>query len=187
MTLDLTPDALLLALLLFVMRFLNLAIFTVRLIMMSRQRRHIAAALGFIESIVFAVTITAVVTDLGNVLNLLAYASGFSLGSFAGMWIESRFITSYKTLDIIARERGHELALALRDAGFGVTETWGEGLDGEVVMLRSTVMNYDVDRLTETIHQINDTAFIAVENTRLIHRGYIRAVNGQPTGSGVEH
>jgi len=169
-----TTDAILIALTIFVLRVFNNAMGTVRVVIITRQRRLLAAFIGFFESLIFAITMAWVVTDFTNVLNLLAYCLGFSVGSYLGMMIEARFITSFMTVNIIAPEKGHEIATALREAGYGVTETVGEGKDGEVIMLRSVVNNRDVPRLLHVVQDTHDRAFVSVEQARAVQRGYVR-------------
>lgn len=176
MTIDLSPEAVLFALALFGVRVFNIALGTIRLIIITRQERVLSSVMGFFEVLIFALTMGAVVSDLSNVLNLIAYAGGFSVGSYVGMVLEQRFITSYMTVNIITHQKGHEIATALREAGFGVTETTGEGRDGEVAMLRSVVINRDVKPLLKVVHQVHPDAFVAVEEARLLHKGWVRAV-----------
>ncbi len=179
MVLDLSTDALLFAVAIFFLRILNTGIGTVRLVIITRQQRLLAAFLAFFEALLFAVTISSVATDLNNVMNLIAYCGGFSVGNYVGMMIERRFITSFMTVNVIASERGHEIAAALRDHGYAVTETLGEGKDGAVTMLRSVVVNREVPKLINVIRATHDTAFVAVEEARAVHRGWVRAARAQ--------
>ena len=179
MVLDLSTDAVLLALLIFFLRILNTAIGTVRLVLVTRQQRLFAAFLAFFEAFLFAVTISSVATDLNNILNLLAYCLGFSVGNYVGMMIERRFITSFMTVNVICANQGHSIALALRECGYGVTETVGEGKDGAVTMLRSVVMNREVPKMVALIRSTHGDAFVAVEEARAVHRGWVRAARNQ--------
>ena len=170
-----TLDGVLLALMIFVLRVVNNTLGTVRVVLITREKRLLASMLGFVEALVFAVVIANVVQDLSNWMNLVAYCGGFSVGNFLGMALEHRFITSYKSVSIITDTYGHEIAAALRDGGFGVTEAEGEGRDGHVSMLRSVVISRDVPRVIDTVRDMNPEAFIALEDARAVHRGYIRA------------
>ena len=149
MTLDLSLDALLLAAIIFGLRVFNNAIGTVRVVLITRDMRLWAAVLAFIEALTFAVVISSVVKDLNNFLNLTAYCLGFSIGGYVGMAIEARFITSYVTANVITKEKGREIAIALREHGYGVTETVGSGRDGEVQMLRSVIARREIPRSLE--------------------------------------
>lgn len=169
-----TVDTILIAIAIFGLRVLNNAIGTVRLIMLSRQRRLLTFVLGFFESLIFAITVATVVTDLSNVLILMAYCTGFAVGAYVGMAIEARFITSYMIVNIFAKHNGHDIAVTLRNAGFGVTETIGEGRDGRVILLRSVTDRRHLGRLRDIVQQVHPDAFIAVEEARSVERGWVR-------------
>lgn len=169
-----TPEGIAFAIFLFALRILNNAIGTVRVILITRDKRLLAAALAFVEALIFAIVFANVVSDLSNIYNLLAYCLGFSIGGYVGMAIESRFITSYVIATIITHERGHELATALRNCGFGVTETVGEGRDGMVIMLRSVISRRDIGEALQTVRDIQPDAFVSVEEARTIQHGWVR-------------
>jgi uncharacterized protein YebE (UPF0316 family) len=171
----LTIEGLLFAGLIFVLRVLNYAISTVRMVAISRQQRWLSASLAFLEAMIFAVVIANIVNDLDNLVNLMAYCLGAAAGGWVGMALESRFITSYMTVNIITSNKGHDIAMALRDKGYGVTETVGEGRDGPVTMLRSIVVSRDVPNVLKVSRAIDNSAFIAVEEARAIQRGWLRS------------
>ncbi|MDZ4763889.1 MAG: DUF5698 domain-containing protein [Chloroflexota bacterium] len=179
-----TTDVLIAAALLFFLRVMNNAVSTVRLIMLARQRRALTFVLSVIETLIFAVTIGSVVTDMGNLLNLAAYSVGFAVGGYVGMWIEARLITGHLIVNIFTPKKGHEIAVTLRDQGFGVTETIGEGKDGKVSMLRSVVNKRDMSHLIDIVQGMHEEAFIAVEEARAVERGWVRMRAGRPSATG---
>lgn len=168
-----TLDMLAFAGLLFALRVLNYAISTIRLVFIARSRRLLAALLAFLEALIFAVVMASVVTDLNNIMNLLAYCLGAAVGSFSGMLLEQRLFTSYRSVHVIMQKQGPEVAAALREANYAVTETLGRGRDGEVMILRSSAATRDIPAMIRIIHGVNPDAFIEVEDTRAIHRGWI--------------
>lgn len=168
-----TSDAVLIALGIFLLRVINNTLGTVRLVMITRQQRMLAAGIGFFEALIFAITMAGVVADLTNILNLFAYCAGFSVGGYLGMSLESRFITSFMTVNVITQENGHAIACAIRDAGYGVTETVGEGRDGKVTMIRSVVTNREVPKILHIVHKTYPDAFVSVEQARAVMRGYV--------------
>jgi uncharacterized protein YebE (UPF0316 family) len=180
-----TIEGLLLALAIFFMRVLNYTVGTVRLVSITRNQRLLAASLAALEALIFAVVIANIVSDLSNLLNLFAYCIGASVGSWIGMMIEARLITGYMIVNIITRIKGHELALALREAGFGVTESTGEGRDGLVTTLRSVINKREVTRLVGLVQRENPDAFIATEEARGVQRGWVASGRGpRPYSSG---
>lgn len=180
MTVHLTTEALLAALLIFVLRIANSGIGTIRLIVMARGQRRVAVTLAFLEALTFAVTIAGVATDLTNIPNLMAYCIGFSVGNWVGMAIEARFIVSYVRINVFAKESGPAIAAALREKGYGVTESIGKGLEGHVDLLNCIATRRDVPTIIDTVHDINPSAFTFIEEARSVQRGYIR--RGQRAG-----
>lgn len=163
------------ALLIFILRVMNYAIGTVRLVAITRQRKYLAAGLAACEAFVFAVVIGNIVKDLDNLVNLFAYCAGASGGSLAGMYLESRFITGYVTYNVILQNGGHVLAEYLRDEGFGVTEAYAEGREGQVTHLRSVVNKRDLSKISKIVKEQSPDAFVTIEEARGVQRGWIRA------------
>ena len=170
-------EAWLFAGLIFVLRVINYAISTIRLVFIARNYRFLAAVLAFVEAFVFAVVMARIVSDLSNVINLFAYCLGASVGSYVGMAIETRFVKSYSTLTVITQELGEEIASNLRECGYGVTITHGEGRDGAVDILRSSATSRDIPGMVKIIRAINPHAFIEVEQARALMRGWLPAGN----------
>ena len=73
-----TQEAILSALFIFGLRVFNSAIGTMRLVVVARGQRWLTSILGFIEALIFAFVTANVVTDLSNMLNLVAYCGGLS-------------------------------------------------------------------------------------------------------------
>jgi len=174
-----TFDPLLWALLIFVLRIINSAVGTMRMVIVARDRRLLASGMAFIEALMFAVVIANVVSDLSNIPNLAAYCGGFAVGNYVGMAIEARLVTSYVIVNIISMQAGHGIAVALRDSGHGVTEIKGAGGSGDVTMLSSVVQRRDVPDVLRTVHSLNPKAFVTLEEARSVHHGWIRTLRGQ--------
>lgn len=170
---DFSTGTLVLALVIFALRVFNYAISTLRLVFIARGMKVLSAVLAFVEGLIFAVVISQVVTDLSNLTTLLAYCLGAAGGSYLGMELEARLITSYSTVTIIARQAGTTIADALRDNNYGATVTHGEGRDGHVTIIRSSTVNKDLPALIDTVNGINSDAFIEVDATRTIRRGWL--------------
>lgn len=174
-----TGEALSLALLIFILRVVNYAVGTMRLVVITRDQRLLAALLAALEALIFAVVIAGVINDLENVPNLVAYCAGAAVGSYMGMVLEARLVRSYMIINVFANVSGGEIAEALRSAGFGVTSTTGEGRTGAVTTLRSVIDKRDVKRMVSIIQSINPQAFIAAEEARGVSRGWLGVGKGK--------
>ena len=118
----LSPSAWLFALGIFLARMVNIAMDTLRIMFTMRQKSGIAWVLGFIESTIYILLIGSVLTNIGNPLNIIGYSAGFATGNVLGMAIEKRLALGYMHFNIISRHHSTEIADALRNAGFGVTD-----------------------------------------------------------------
>ena len=173
---EITQEAVLLAVVIFLLRIINSAVGTIRLVVMGRGRHVPSAILGFMEALIFAFVTANVITDLSNILNLVAYCGGFSVGIYVGMILEARFVTSYVRVNIITQSDGHEIAGKLREIGHGVTEVRGEGASGEVIMLSSVVHRIHTPEVLKAVYAVQPNAFVTLEETRSVQHGWLRAL-----------
>jgi uncharacterized protein YebE (UPF0316 family) len=169
-------DPLFIPIFIFILRVLNNAVGTFRVIMMTSNRRVLGFALASIESLLFAYTAGLVITDLNNIANLTAYVLGFATGGYVGLWVERRYLNIYNTVNLIAtRDKAEEISQTLRDSDFGATLTHGEGRMGQVCMVRVVAHHRDVPRVINIARSIKPDVFITVEESRFIRNGWIHS------------
>lgn len=173
MELILTPEVIFSAIVIFVLRLVNYSISTIRLVFIARDMRWLSAATAFLEALIFAVVMAQVLTEINNILTLGAYCLGAAAGSYAGQWLEARFVVSYSTVTIITRDKGKAIAESLHNHNYGATLSYGEGRDGEVAIVRSSATNRDIPALLKIVKTEYPNAFIQVEAARTLQRGYI--------------
>ncbi|MCI0397006.1 MAG: DUF5698 domain-containing protein [Chloroflexi bacterium] len=162
------------ALFVFVMRVIGVALATVRVLVMTRGRKLLSASMGFFEVLVYVLAIGQVVNDLANVWNLLGYCLGFAAGTLIGMALEERMALGFATVRIISRYQGQHLAEVIRQAGYGATIEWGQGRNGAVSLVNAIVRRKEVNAVVALADQIDPDAFVTIEETRTIRRGYMR-------------
>jgi uncharacterized protein YebE (UPF0316 family) len=172
-------DGALLALAIFALRVLNYTVGTIRLILIGRGHRLAAASLAALEALIFAVVIAGIVQDLENALNLTAYCLGAAVGSWVGMELERRLITSFVIANVFTGDQGHALAERLRDAGFGVTESNGLGRDGVVITLRSVLNKRQVSAFNRVVNETAPNTFVVLEEAHSIRHGYLGIGRGK--------
>ena len=106
------------ALIIFVLRVINIAMDTLRVMLTMRNMKGISWILGFFETILFVIAMGAVLDNLNNILYIVAYSAGFATGNVVGMEIEKRLALGYSQISIISRAHGKEIAQALRENDF---------------------------------------------------------------------
>jgi uncharacterized protein YebE (UPF0316 family) len=161
-------------LLIFTLRVLDIAAATLRMLMVVRGRKLNAWLLGFVQAMLFVLAIQAVLSDLDNWINIVAYAMGFATGTVVGMLIEERIAIGFKHIRIISSRRGTELAEYLRSQGYAVTEVAGRGKDGMVSMLNCTVQRKDMPQIEMLVKEKDEQAFITADDVIPVSRGFWR-------------
>jgi uncharacterized protein YebE (UPF0316 family) len=165
----------LLAILVFLLITLVNLVYAVRLILVTRGKRGISTLLAFIESAVFIYSFGRVATDLSQWDLLAAYCLGTAIGGYLGMVIEARWVTGYVTLHMVVLEQGRELAAALRQQGYGVTEIPSAGQSGPVVQtLTSVMLRRDSAAALRLIRQVAPQAFVTIQEIQSVRRGWLR-------------
>lgn len=177
-----TPEIIYVALFILLLRIIGSAVTTIRTLLLVRGRRWVSAGLAFVEALIFALTIGAVVQNLSNVWNLSAYCLGFAAGQFAGMWLEERLALGFANVRIVSRARSRALARAIREAGFGATEDHAEGRQGTVGVVTVTLRRKEVAAINQIIETVDSNAFVTIEEARSLRRGYMRFGGGKPHG-----
>lgn len=170
----LSPEAWIGALVIFLLRVLNNALDTVRLLMVMRGKKWLSWILGFLVSLIYVILFTSVLSNLDNPLYITAYAAGFATGNVIGMWIEERMALGYLRLDVISPTRGAVLAEKLREDGFAVTEVAARGKDGMVSLLTIAVLRKRVELAERIIREVDETAFVTIAEMRTVHHGFWR-------------
>jgi uncharacterized protein YebE (UPF0316 family) len=163
------------AFLIFFLRVGDMSLDTIRVLFVVRGNKKLAWILGFVQSIIYVVAISSVLSHLDNPLNVIGYAAGFATGNVVGMLIDDRMAIGHVQLSIISSTRGTIIAEQLREAGFGVTEIPARGKDGTVSMLSVSVLRKDVSRAESTVRETDADAFITKEDVRPVRRGFWHA------------
>lgn len=170
----LSPTAWLIAFGIFTARLVNVALDTLRFMYTMRGKRTISWILGFIQSLIFVVVIASVLTETGNILNIIAYSAGFATGNVIGMAIEKRLAIGFTHFSIISRDHSTEIADALRSAGYGVTEIPARGRDSNFMLVDCRVRRRLADEVEERVLEVDPDAFITTEEVTPIRSGIWR-------------
>lgn len=170
----LTGEVLIGAAFIFILRVFGIAVSTLRVLAMMRGKKVAAFVAGFFEVLTYVIAIAEVVNNLDNIWNVLGYCLGFSVGTVAGMILDDRTSTGFTNVRIISRYKAQNIVDEIHLAGHGATVGWGHGRGGTVGMIVAVVRRKEAERLCNIAEKIDPNAFITLEDTRSIRRGYIR-------------
>lgn len=160
-----------LPLLIFIARVLDVTLGTLRIIFTSRGKKFISPIFGFFEIMIWLLAISQIMTNLTNLTYYLAYAGGFAMGNFVGIHIEEKLAMGTLIIRIITKKEGHKLVEFLKSEGYGVTSFDGEGARGPVKLIFTTIKRKDVDKVIRIIKLYNPKAFFSIEEVRSASEG----------------
>ena len=159
------------ALLIFALRIVDVSCDTMRVLFAVRGKRLIAGSLGFFQAFIWIFAVATAIRHLDSWMHILGYAAGFACGTMIGITIEQSVAYGLAAVRIVSRFGGVEIAEALRDRGYGVTEFAGYGREGKVEIVNSVVLRAHLDEVVAIVERWDPEAFVTVEEPRILLGG----------------
>lgn len=163
-----------LPILIFLSRIIDVSIGTIRIIFVSRGKKNLAPLLGFFEVLVWIMAISQIMKHLDNIACYFAYAAGFATGTFVGMMIEEKLAIGMLVVRVILVKDECSLRERLRNAGFGVTVVDARGANGDVKIVYTIIKRKELEEVLGIITMCNSKAFYSVEDARTVNQGVFR-------------
>lgn len=144
-----------------------------RVLLAVRGSRSVAAILGSFQALIWIVAVGNAIKHLDSLWHVLGYAGGFGMGTFIGITIEQALAYGLSTVTIVSRYGGVEIAEALRERGYGVTEMPGFGREGRVEILSSVVQRQHLGEVLEIVDRFDPKAMVTVEEPKFLRGGSV--------------
>lgn len=173
-------------LIIFFLRIFDVSLSTMRILLSIRNQRVMVPIIGFFEVLIWIFAVGSAIRNLESIWHVLGYAGGFAMGNVVGLWIEGKLAIGLATMRIISRAGGVELAEALRDRGYGVTEFFGQGREGRVEIVYTAVARREIPRVLDEVSRWDPDAFITVEEPREVRRGWMQSTPRNRLGTNLK-
>jgi uncharacterized protein YebE (UPF0316 family) len=160
-----------LPLIVFLARFVDVTLGTLRIIFLSRGRKILAPMLGFVEVFIWITVVSQIVGGAHNYVAYFAYAAGFAFGNYVGMLIEEKLAIGTLVVRIILPKKKNSLIDNLLEEGYGVTFVDGQGGSGPVILVYTIVMRKELEQIVKIIEDTSPKAFFTVEELRSVRQG----------------
>lgn len=164
-----------LPLMIFGARVLDVSLGTLRIIFVARGRRYIAPILGFFEVFIWIVVVSQVIRNLDSLVGFVAYAGGFATGNYVGMWIENKLAIGTLLARVIIPGSAYDLIERLHAANYGVTSVDAHGATGAVDLVYTIFPRRELANVMGIIHAAHPRAFVSVEEVRSTQEGIFPA------------
>jgi uncharacterized protein YebE (UPF0316 family) len=160
-----------LPLLIFMARILDVSLGTMRIVFVSKGMRYIAPLVGFFEVFIWIVAIKEVMQNLTNIVGYTAYAGGFAMGNYIGLYLEHKIALGSSLIRVITHRDAGPLIDHLKKNNCGVTNIEAQGSRGKVNVIYLIVRRADVPSLINTIQKFHPHAFFTIEDVRQVSHG----------------
>lgn len=157
--------------LIFFARIADVSIGTVRVIFVSRGFKYLAAIVGFFEVLIWILAMGQIMQNLSNPVCYIAYAGGFAMGNYVGMWIAEKLSLGMVLIRVVTKKDARPLVEHLKTENYGVTSIAGHGSSGEVQVVFTIVPRREVRAVVELVKKFNPNAFYTVEEVDFVEKG----------------
>ncbi|WP_321368997.1 DUF2179 domain-containing protein [uncultured Desulfuromusa sp.] len=168
-----TYALIILPVLVFLARILDVSIGTLRIIFVAKGLKGLAALLGFFESLIWLLAVAQVMQNLTSWQTYIAFALGFASGNYVGILLEERIALGNLLIRVITRKEANELVHVLWDSGYGVTSIDAQGETGPVKVIFSVVKRKNLAKIIAIIKKYNPQAFYTIEDMRYVTGNYL--------------
>ncbi|MGZ0656431.1 DUF2179 domain-containing protein [Coraliomargarita sp. W4R53] len=157
--------------LIFFARLVDVSLATLRHILVFRGMKKVVPFLAFIEILIWTLAITQVMENLSNTAALLAWALGFSVGTYLGMIIEERLALGHQLVRVIHQKMPTDFIESLKERGYGVTCLGAHGAFGQVDISLIVSPRKRLGELLKMLNQMTPPPFYTVEDVRTVGAG----------------
>lgn len=171
----------LLCLKIFFCRIIDVSMASYRTVIMVKGKSKTASLIALVEGLIwFLVVREALNYTSENFLETLyialAYAGGFSVGTFVGSWIASKFNGGMVQVQIVMSSKNDEAVKEIQNAGYALTILTSNAttFSGEKYMLFSEIKQSKLNEFKELVHSLDEKAFIMVNETKYVYNGFIK-------------
>ncbi|MCP9290942.1 DUF2179 domain-containing protein [Gracilimonas sediminicola] len=166
-----------LPILIFCARIADVSLGTLRITMVSRGYKWQSALLGFFEVLIWVIVVAQLLKNLNHWVNYVAYAAGFSAGTFIGLYIEDKMKVGTVLIRIITLDKSDELIEALKEAGVAITSVDAKGGFNDVKVIFTVLKRKKLNKVYDIVKDIDPEAFFSTEDVKYSNKHHDHLVN----------
>jgi uncharacterized protein YebE (UPF0316 family) len=163
-----------LPLLIFTARIIDVSIATVRIVFISKGIKGWTAILAFFEILIWLLAMTQIMKNLSNPVCYIAYAAGFAMGTYFGILIEEKLAVGKVLVQVITPLDVSPLIKCFEADDIGVTKIRAEGTKGGVQILYSVVNRKSLSKVKQNIMKFDPKAFYLVHEIKYSNKGVFK-------------
>ncbi len=161
----------------FAARIVDVSLGTLRTVYFVKGKSIEPFIIAFFEVLVwYLVAKEALNTEGNTILIAISYASGYATGTYIGSILSNYVIKGVVGVQIVCKEDSEALVDDLRSDGFAVSvielKNDYEGKNKDMLYIQ--VNKNKLKELTKRVKNFDKNAFMAVNETKLVHNGLLK-------------
>jgi uncharacterized protein YebE (UPF0316 family) len=160
-----------LPIIIFFTRMLDTSLGTLRLVLIGRGNRKAVRVIGFFEVLLWITAISQLIQHVNHWSSYIAWALGFTAGSFIGFKIEEKMALGKHQMRIITPQPIEEFLEALKSLNQGYTVFDGIGANGPVKQIFIIVNRKHSKEITELMRKHIPQSFCSISDIQATDSG----------------
>lgn len=162
----------------FFARIIDVSMGTTRTIYSVRGKTLIAGLIAFVEVCIwFVIVREALNTDSNSIWVMISYAGGYATGTIIGTFISKKFINSLISVEVITSKATKENIELIRQAGYGISvvdtvENYKDDTKKKILFI--TLNSRNLEKLKKIINEFDSNAFIVINESKVVHNGFVK-------------
>ena len=158
-------------------KILEVSVSTIRLVLINRGERIKGSIIAVFEMLIWLLITGTVLSGFQkDIVRVFIFAIAFAIGNYVGSWMEDQLAFGLCSIQVIVPEStiNQELLLKLRNNNFAVTTFKGKGKDGDRDIMFLHIKRKSIPKAVELIKSDINNAVIVVNDSKIVHGGFIR-------------
>lgn len=156
----------------FLARIIDVSLGTIKTFYVFKEQRLISFIISFFELLIwYYAARSALAIDINSIFIPISYALGYATGTYIGTFFSSKYIKGNLTINIISNKITEKDIIKIKKKGYGITTIKTE--DNKKYLIIEINKN-KLNELKTLITKIDKNAFIIINDTKIVHNGYIK-------------
>jgi uncharacterized protein YebE (UPF0316 family) len=156
-------------LLIFLARILDVSMGTIRVIFITRGFSKTAPLIAFFEILIWLAAARQIFTDLSNPFMYIAYAGGFAVGTYVGIYLDERISMGKAMIRVIVKKDANKMFEKLKKSKFTYTAMGADGPYEKVQLIMAVMDRKDIPKVIKIVKDVNPRAFYSIEDVRFAY------------------
>lgn len=146
-------------------RIFDVSLGVLRMAAQAAGRKKASWGFAFLESLIWVVVVSSIVSSLNHPVYALFYALGFACGTLVGVTLEGFFARGEQVVRVFTH-KGDEMSALFREQGWRATQFEGKGRDGPIQLLFIHMARKRAVNVPPLARSVDPESFIVVDDVR---------------------